>query len=411
MYKSNNQRKRILVISLNFAPSGAVGGKRFSYLSRILNKKYPELHVLTLKERYFISRDGSYPLGGVIHRTWMFPPFPLNPLKKDNISKRIFNRLWQRILCLIDPYSGWIIPGFIKGLKIIKDKKISLVIATGPPFSSMVIGLLLNIISRVPLILDYRDPWSNFKSIHRKPFLEKINALLERITIRRASALVFCTQKMKADFSKALGKYTEANRYVVYNGFHNKDTTQPLSLGTNRKNMLYAGAFYGERRIELLIKPLIQLLNDGSLTADNFCFHIFGKVKNDDETLIKKYGLEGIIKQYPLVPYEEIIGYMKASDILLLISGSRVNYAVPFKFFDYLSVKRPILAIAPENSGVADIMNDIDCGRLASLKSQESIAANLRAMLFENKKYTFSGSRKYTWNEVGQRYIEIIDSL
>jgi len=111
------------------------------------------------------------------------------------------------------------------------------------------------------------------------------------------------------------------------------------------------------------------------------------------------------------VPYEEIIRYMKASDILLLISGSRVNYAVPFKFFDYLSVKRPILAIAPEDSGVADIMNDIDCGRVASLNSRASITENLRRMLFENKTYTFSGSRKYTWDEVGQRYVEIIDCI
>jgi len=258
--------KRILIISMNFAPSAAVGGKRFSYLSRILKKKYPELHVLTLKEKYFASKDGSYPTGGTIHRTWMFPPFPLNPLKKNNISIRIFNRLWQRILCLVDPYSGWIIPGFIKGLKIVKEKKISLVIATGPPFSCMVIGLLLNIATKVSLILDYRDPWSNFRSIHRKPLLEKINAFMEKITVRRASALVFCTQKMKTDFSTALGKYTEANRYVVYNGFDDKDTTQPLSLGANRKNMLYAGSFYGERRIELLVKPLVRLLNEGSIT-------------------------------------------------------------------------------------------------------------------------------------------------
>jgi len=134
-------------------------------------------------------------------------------------------------------------------------------------------------------------------------------------------------------------------------------------------------------------------------------------MKNDDEALIKKYGLEGIIKQYPLIPYEEIIRYMKASDVLLLISGSRVNYAVPYKFFDYLSVKRPILAIAPEDSGVADIMNDIDCGRLASIDSEESIYSNLRKMLFENMEYTYSGNQNYTWENISHKYIEIIDKV
>lgn len=405
---SRNQTKKILIISLFFPPSTMVGGKRLSFLSEILEKTYSDLHVLTLKEKYVSQKDHSLPFGGIIHRTGMYPP---HPIKTSNIFMKIFNRVWCSYLCLVDSSSGWILPGLIKGLRIIKDEKIDLIISTGPPFSSMVIGLLLNYFTRVPLILDYRDPWSNFKSIHRKVLIERINDMLERLAIRRASALVFCSQMMRDDFIKSLGKFTKATLHVVHNGFHNKDTIEPLSLGRGRKNMVYAGSFYGQRKIKLLVAPLLQLSDEGSITKDSFCFHIFGKLKDDDREVIKEYDLQDIIIEHSPIPYKQIIKYLKGADILFLPSGSDVSQCIPFKFYDYLSVERPMLAVAPQRSAVAELMNKIDCGRLALINSQESILTNLRAILFENKEYTYSGAQQYTWDESARKYIQIIDNI
>ena len=47
----HDQTKRILIISLFFEPDTRVGGKRFSFLSRIFQEKYHDLHILTLKEK------------------------------------------------------------------------------------------------------------------------------------------------------------------------------------------------------------------------------------------------------------------------------------------------------------------------------------------------------------------------
>ncbi|MEA1901779.1 MAG: glycosyltransferase [Thermodesulfobacteriota bacterium] len=361
-----------------------------------------------MKEKYIAARDDSLPILGTIHRVGIYPPYPI---KKDSLLKRIWNRLWEDYLCLVDPYSGWILPAFIKGLRVIKKNKIDLIMATGPPVSSMVIGCLLNIMTKTKLILDYRDPWSNQNWGYKKIFRKKFNQFFEKLAISRASALVFCSRIMMENFRDSLGKYTKATCHVVTNGFYSRDTIEPLSLGNGRRNMVYAGKFYGEREIGLLIKPLFYLLNQGTINKNNFCCYIFGSLTNENREVIKKYRLNEIIKEQPMVSYEKILRYLKGADILFLPSGSEFRYAIPFKFYDYLSVKRPILAVAPENSAVAEMMSQIDCGRLALINSEESILKNLRKMFSTEEEYAHSGSEQYTWDKIGDKYIAVLEGI
>ena len=161
----------------------------------------------------------------------------------------------------------------------------------------------------------------------------------------------------------------------------------------------------------LLAKPLIQLLKEGSITKDSFCLHIFGNLNDEDRKVIKENDLQGIIREHPPVPYYEMLGYLKGADLLLLLSGSDVRYAIPFKFFDYLSVKTPIFAMLPENSGIQYIMSKIDCGRFCLINSEEAILTNLRAMLTGRNKYTFGGAEEYTWEKIGFEYIKVIEEV
>jgi glycosyltransferase involved in cell wall biosynthesis len=401
------KKPRILVIASSFAPSTAVGAKRFTFLSPILKKNYNKLDVLTRKEKYFPSKDFTLPVTGNIHRVGMYPPYPI---KKNKLVGKIYNRLWSNYLCLIDPFSGWILPAFYKGLKIVKNEKIDLIIATCPTSSSIVIGFLIGFISKTKFIIDYRDPWTLHDQNFCKILGRRISKFLEKLAIRHASALVFCTRIMKKEFMESLGKYTKSICRIVPSGFYNRDMVKPLYLG-EKKNMIYAGKLYGERRMKLLAKPLFQLLGNGVINKENFCFHHFGECNNEDRELIDKYELQGIIKRHPQVSYEQMIRYLKGADILFLPSGSDVNYAIPFKFYDYLSVKRPILVVAHEKSAVAEMMREIDCGRLSLINNKDSITENLRAMLIESKEYSFSGAEKYTWENSGKKYLEVIEEV
>ncbi|MCG2774406.1 MAG: glycosyltransferase [Desulfobacterales bacterium] len=406
--KTNDKRKGILIISLYFVPSIRAGAKRFTFLSPILKSKYPDLHILTLKESYFSPRDDSLSFSGTVHRTGIYPAYPL---KRNNFIKKILKRLWVDYLCLVDPYSGWIVPALIRGLKILKENRIDLIITTCPPFSAIVVGFLLSRLTKVKLLLDYRDPWTNHNRKFCKIFGKRIGLLFERLSVKQASALVFCSRIMKENFNDSLGKYSKAPRHVITNGFHGRNTSQQLVLEKGKKSMIYAGTFYGQRKIGFLSKPLLKLLDEGSITKDSFCVHVFGELTDEDSQVLRESDLLDIIKVHDAVSYEQMITYLKTADILFLISAPDVRYAIPLKFFDYLSVRRPILAVAAKDSAVADLMNEIDCGRLALINSQESILHNLRMMIFEEKEYSYSGIELYTWEKIGEEYLRVIDEV
>jgi glycosyltransferase involved in cell wall biosynthesis len=278
-------------------------------------------------------------------------------------------------------------------------------------FSSIVIGYLISRVTKTKLIIDYRDPWTTHNHKFCKIFGKKIGRLFEKSAVKYASAIVFSTKKMKTEFEKCLGKYTNSICRVINSGYQISGVIQPLSLGNHKINMIYAGNLYGERRMKLLAKTLYELKKEKIISKTDFCFHHFGEFNDQDIGLINKYGLQEIVERHPPVNYDMMIRYLKGADILYLPSGSDVSYAIPFKLYDYLSVRRPIFAIAPENSAVADMLREIDCGRLSIINREESITENLRAMLLETKEYSYSGAEKYTWKNSAKKYFKVIKEV
>jgi len=402
-----HKNKRVLIISIFFAPDSRVGGKRFTFLSKIFSGKFSEFHVLTIKEKFIVSRDNSLKAYGKIHRATMLPKYPI---VAHNFIKRLLKKLWEDYLCVLDAFSGWIVPAVYKGYKIIKKNNIDVIIATGPPFSPMVTGLILSRLTGADLVLDYRDPWTN----HTRKFCgllgEKINRIMEKYAIKQAAAIVFCTRKMKDNFELQLGRYKsrKTRTHVITNGLFNRDKVTPISLDGSHLKMIYAGNFYGKRTVDVIAGTLNRLLKENTINSDNFRFYLFGELRPRDKQILDAYNLHEIVKEKPPVSYDKILGYLKAADILFLQSAAHVGYAIPFKFFDYLSVKKPIFAIAPKNSAVSDLMKEIDCGQVSELNDEDLIYEQLKNILLQDKIYTFSNLKEYYWDRIGEKYISVI---
>lgn len=315
-------------------------------------------------------------------------------------------------MCLFDPYSGWIIPGILRGLYVLKNNKIDIIIVSGPPFSPTIIGLFLSIIGRIPLIIDYRDPWNfydwDIRAKYGNVLFKKLSELLEKIVVKRANALVFCTEFMKNQACIAFDNYPADKFFTVLNGYTPQHLLDPLLLDNEKTVLLYAGEFYGQRKISLLARPLLSLIDNGEISKDDLAIHVFGKLKNDDLAFLKKCNLADIVHEHLPVDHPTMLRYMKGSDILFLPSSSNVKYAIPFKFYDYLSVRRPIFAVAPLNSAVNSLMDEIDCGEFANIEDAVMIRKNLKKMLTEKNNYRFKGSHKYAWHYAASEYSLLI---
>ena len=407
------EKRKLLIVSAYFAPHRAVGAKRFTYLCEIFEARGYEVSVLTMKEQ--CTEDRTLPIAGTVYRCApLFQPVNLiDPLPKGTRFAKLYNRMLGKWLCFPDSHIGWLWSAVREGLRIVKDRKCDLIVATGPPYSSLIAGALLSRMSGKRLVLDYRDPWTarDWTGVRAGWWVSGINAWMERMVVRRAGAAVFVTELMRKDFQRRWGATTTARLHIIANGYHDRthlDAIRPDNDG--RLSIVYAGHLYGERRVGLIAEPLAALIAEGRLAPNAVAIHVFGGgVKAHDERRMDDLGLSGVLVKHDPVNYATILRYLRGADLLYLPSGRDVRYALPFKLFDYLSVRVPILAVAPKDSAVADFMREVDCGEIADIDDPESVRDALSSLLLVRKQYTFRGAERYTWDAIARCYMGVLD--
>jgi hypothetical protein len=402
------KKQKILLISYHFSPSNVAGSLRFSYLSNYLTQNDFKVYVLTIKEKYAINKDIQLPHGGKVFRTSMF--LPIN-LKHQNILTRAYKKFLIRFLP-IDSSFGWFLPGLYKAFYVIIKNKISKVIVTGPPFSSFLIAYFVSIILKVELYLDYRDPWfldweDNAKFFKTKVSMRWLNLCIEKSILKRAKEIIFNTMLVKKDYLKSFPQYANKS-HVINNAYLNTDGLERKYLESDKKVILYAGSFYGERKLNYIYNPLKRIFNEKIFDKDLIRIHVFGEVPKEDKDLLSSLSLESILIEHGIISYVEVLKYMKGADILYLSQGYDHSYCIPYKLIDYLSVKRPILALAPLESSTYEVMKNVDSGEIADISDTESIYHALIRLLAGNNNYSFNGVEKYSWDFATQKYIEVL---
>ena len=396
--------ENILLISYYFAPDNRVGAKRFSYLSKYLSREGIKPHILTIKEKY-IRSDESLISMGIIHRTSLFPPFPFSKIQK-------LNRSFELLFGQIDQHIGWFLPGIIRGYNIIRRHNVKTVVVTGPPFSSFLIPYIISFFLKFKFFVDYRDPWILYLNSYSN-LRKKVNWFFEKRILQRADCLIFNTKNaMEGYFALNLNFSIKEKSVVLPNIYIDQGSIQPKYLEKNRKTIVYTGNFYGDRSITYLFEPISKLISEGKLNFECFSIHIFGTIPNTEWNKIKLYNFPlNLIVEHERINYNELLQYLKGADVLYLSQGVEHEYSIPYKLIDYLSVRKPVLAVTSKHSATYNIINEIDCGEAADINKDDSIYQALKNILFEETRYSFAGRAKYSFENVFNKYLKIIDKI
>jgi glycosyltransferase involved in cell wall biosynthesis len=395
----------ILFVSYAYPPTNEVGAMRVARLCRYLPEFGIAPIVLSVEPRFYPNQDASLeaPSGIPVERTPVLRT-PLDFYRRLSSNARSgqpspvvetqprFGFARRQILALLqmpDPYWGWYFPAIRKAGEIIKNRKISMVISSGPPWTGHLIARHLKRKFRLPWIADFRDPWlaNPWRWIEELPgWRDWSDHWMESSCLNHADLVTCITEALREDFLVRYPKLPKSRFAVVTNGVDGTFPSSTLPRPRSSKVIcLHLGALYRPslRRIDTFCQALVDLARDGKLRAENFQVIFVGSESPASELTAQRIAPELIqnhcIEFRPRVTRRESDVLLECADILLIFQGNH-RISLPSKFFDYLGTGKPMLAIV-EKGALSDMVEKTGSGAWVAPGDSKAIAQKVLEIL------------------------------
>lgn len=377
--------KRALIISFYWPPSGKASMHMPYRLAEYLPDYGIETDILTVKKDTVTTEDNSFSeipnSNCTVYRSDFLDPFqiykkiigksgdekiaPSESISKENTNLAHRFSIWIRMnLFIPDARVGWYFPGIKLGRQILREKKYDYIISNGPPHSAHLIGKKLGKEFNIPFIPIFIDPWvdiSSYKDQKRSNLTQKIDNRLEKSVIESAAKNIFVTDGLKKYFND---KYPVSltNSHVLYWGYDESKFSEFKKSRENgdEKIILHAGNIFDHQNPINFWKQLKSEIEAGK----NFRLKFVGTVAPKVMKSISEIGLDTNTDYLGFLPYNEMIDQLASADYLLVcVSETR---HIPGKLFEYMRTGISIIAFADNNSEVAEILKQTNCGKLLS---------------------------------------------
>ncbi len=265
-----------------------------------------------------------------------------------------------------------------EALQLAQNKRFDLLISSALPFTVHVAGRQVAEKLDIPWIADNRDLWA--ASPYRK------GAFFRRWLDRRYEREILASAKFVLGVSSGMIDYYRDvqgfhNALLVMNGYAQADgrekqaSVKPSDFAG--LDIIYGGILYGTLRDP---SPLLKAISLDERLQQKTRVRFFGSERDRVEVLSGSFE-RCAIQWHERVSKAEIGEIYRGASLLLVILGRSdfENGVLTGKFFEYLAFGKPVLAVAPENSELARIVNQYGLG-LAS-QDPAQIAAYLNALL------------------------------
>lgn len=304
---------------------------------------------------------------------------------KKTLLTSLKDLVTEGILSFPDRQSGWFPFAVLSGWKILKNNNVDVIIATGSPWTTFCVGFALKVICKKPLVIDYRDPWNDNTFSGKNKTFEKISRYLENIVVKKSDAIIANTESFKKVLQNRFPE--KRNIYTVHNGYSISDISDVKPEGNSLVGrefiMTYAGALYGHRTIENFLYAFKDLLVIDS-KYETIRLRFVGVNSDTMSVAAKILGEDVALKHCSFsgrVPHKECLSILMRSDCLIIFQQGTVNQ-VPRKIFEYIAIKKPILAITDCSGETADIINRNSIG-IAVEDDKDSVKIAIKK-LFDN---------------------------
>jgi len=418
---------KVLIITYYWPPAGGSGVQRWLKFVKYLQEFGIEPIVYTVDNVNYPKEDDTLlnevPENIRVLKKPIWEPTDILFWKKDkpqksgisNVSKSGLLSFVRGNFFIPDPKIFWVKPSVKYLQKYLDSNKIDTIISTGPPHSMHLIAQKLHRKNNIKWIADFRDPWSDLyynKDFNQLSFAKNKNKKLEEAVLKNADCVLTVSNTLKEEFIKT------ANRVeVITNGFDDEVLGENSIIKDAKFTISYIGLLPKQSNPRVFFKVLKELCSRNKDFKNDLKLNFIGDISDEVKTEISNNQLNENTNFVGYVNHKKAIEYQKKAQVLLLLIPNieKSKGILTGKLFEYLTAKRPILAIGPEEGDLSKILKETNSGVVVDFDDEEKLSSEILKLYNQHKegdlKVQSKNIEKYHRKQLSKKLAIIIKSL
>lgn len=409
-------KNRMLILAYDFPPIGGSGVQRTLKFVKYLPDHGWDVDVLTVRPNQTVNRvrDESLleqipdavrvhrsslidPYDNVIYKAAMWTGKQLSSLKRQLSGNKARTQVasaqkgsagtqsamdYLHSLMVPDRLIGWFPFALIKGIRLIRKHRPSVIFTTSPCETSHLVGYFLSKMFKIPHVADFRDPWTNYYFALERPWLfDRINRNLENRVLKNASLVISTAEECSSDLEQLTPEHANTQFKVITNGYDESDFRHIKPKVFSKFTVIFNGTVYRQVTPENIFIALRKMLDEKPSLADELQFIFVGNTYDGFEDLVAKYELEEVVRMQGYLPHQDSIAWLMGANLCYYNVLSEL--AITAKLFEYLRSGTEILATIPEGHSAAQIIRECGAGEVVDYNNVDGIVQVLTKRLNE----------------------------
>jgi len=415
--------RRALLISYHFPPVGGAGVQRPAKFAKYLGRFGWDVSVLVAENPSVPVLDaslvGDIPANVVIERAKTLEPgYWLKKSVATGAAPEGRSRLVPRAkqLCMRplrwtagavlqpDAQVLWSPAALRSGGALLERMPHDVLVATAPAYTNLLIGALLKMRYGLPLVLDFRDEWDisldYLENSRRDRLARAMQARMQRFVLSQADAIVATTRasaQRLEERARAAGSRAEVS--CIYNGFDEDDfIAAPKGEGEVEApreggfRLVYTGTLWNLTSVKPLVRAIEQIDAVAPELLERLELVFVGRKTPEQQNLLSRMNRTRCrVRVEDYCDHTQALAWMRSADALcVLLSDVRdADRVVPAKLFEYIAMRKEILAITPDGEA-SDIIHRVGVGHHMRPGDIDGIVRWLRERLSKERTSAFA---------------------
>ena len=270
----------------------------------------------------------------------------------------------KSIIAVPDMYFNWAKAASKYGIELMKKEKFDVMFSMHEPPSSHICAMKIKEeFKDLPWVTYWSDPWLKDSTRENiSPVRRKYEQSFERKVVNLSDRFIFVTKANRDDYVNSYNIPIEKT-FIVTRGYDEKqykeikEKSNPKLIEKEKINFVYAGEIFSKlRNVNPFIDALNVIKNENIDLYNKLNIMFFGNIDSDE--VKNKLNFIDKVSVSPRIPYDEALGYMLNSQVLLLF-GNKNSKQIPAKVYDYFGAEGLIFVIlGDENDPIKDVVKN-----------------------------------------------------